>query len=79
MAGGAALMHQNCLPEGKMSNRSLSGLRGPAAVFSLPFSLLCHPTGLYTNVVMEAECQSANLSTPQLTSCDVEKRQRHNG
>lgn len=42
VAGVAALMHQNCLPKDMMSNRCLSGWKGPAAISMLPFSLLCH-------------------------------------
>lgn len=36
-----------CLPEGKMSNRYLSGQKELAAIFSLPFSLLSYTTGLW--------------------------------
>lgn len=49
VAGGAALMHQNCLPKDKMSNRCLSGRKkGPAAIsyVALFFSLPSEPTGL---------------------------------
>lgn len=42
VAGVASLMHQNCLPKDKMSNRCLYGWKGPAAISVLPFSLLCH-------------------------------------
>lgn len=43
VAGGAALMHQNCLPEDKMSNRCLSGRKkGQQPSLMLPFSFPSH-------------------------------------
>lgn len=70
VAGGAALMHHNCLPEDKMSNRCLSGWRGPSS--HLFFVLLFYLPS-YSSLM---ECgQHTNLSTPQQTSCSVDERQ----
>lgn len=63
VAGGVALMQQNCLPEGKMSNRCLSGQKWPADIFSLCFSLLLFRS------LMEGGWQHATLSAPQMTFC----------
>lgn len=75
VAGGAAVMHQNCLPEGKMSNRCLSGQKEPAAIFCLPFSFSLPSY----RTLMEGRQRRTNLSTSQMTSCSAEKRQRHYG
>lgn len=68
----AALMHHNCLPEDKMSNRCLSGWREP--ISHLFFVLLFHLPS-YSSLM---DCgQHTDLSTPQQTSCSVDERQMH--